>query len=955
MSEQTDQGARVEQGGRPTEKRARPTEQGARATERSNPAVEAEPAGIGSSDATDELSREVRLLGALLGQVIAEQAGEEILHTVERIRKLTIDIRKNPSPTRQLGLRAILEELPLEQIEPVIKSFLLYFYLTNLAEEKHRVRRVRERARTTSGGQEGSIEAALRKLLDEDPPERIRELIDSLSIGLVLTAHPTEARRRTVLVALRRTFALIDRLDDPRLTPNEDFEVRRRLREEISLLWRTKHVRSQRPTVLDEVRAFLLFFDETLFQVTPYLYRTVDRVLDLAPWTGSGPAEGPAGPARDSGHTGTRPPAVKPYLHWGSWVGADRDGHPRVTAEVTRRAAATGADHVLHGLERVTTRLIHTVTPANRGDVSPHLLARLDLDRDELGNAYDEIIRNYPDEPYRQRLGCMAERLRQTRHRLVNGRGLGAGYATPADLLVEIDELQAALIEDGMTRVAYGEVQSLRWQVETFGFHAFSLEVRQHSEVHAATLAALHDGVMLGEHEVTNGVTAAEVLETYRAIADIQARFGPAACERYIISFTRSAQDVFNVLELADYAGLSRAAIDVVPLLETADALEEAERLLDDLLSDPTYREHVRVRGDHQEVMLGYSDSTKESGAFAAAWLLQGAESKLVAAAARHGVRLTLFHGRGGAIGRGGGPMNRAILASAPHSLEGTLKITEQGEVVADRYSNFDIAMRHLAQLTNAVLIASSPGHEQQAREANERGRDTLVELAERSARAYRSLVWEDPAFEAFYIAATPITELSHLAMGSRPAARGGGGVSLGKLRAIPWVFSWAQSRLFLPAWFGLGMAVEAYESAHGEDATSTLRALYRESPFVAGVMDTMEMALAKVDLSVAGRYAALAPQPDGERIWDEIRSEYERTVAAVLRISGREKLLDEAPALQRSITLRNPYVDSLSELQVMLLSRLRATPEDDPAAAELRHLVQLTVSGVAAGLQNTG
>ncbi len=394
--------------------------------ERANPAVVAEPGGIGSSNAPDSLSREIKLLGSLLGQVIAEQAGEEILALVERVRKLTIDIRKNPSATRQRGLRAILEELSIEQIEALIKAFSLYFHLTNLAEEKHRVRRVRKRARTTPGGQEGSLEAAVRKLLAEDEPEQVRESIDRLSIGLVLTAHPTEARRRTVLVALRRTFALIDRLDDPRLTPNEDAEIRRRLREEISLLWRTSALRTERPSPLDEVRTALLFFDETLFQVTPYLYRTLDRVLDLAPWVSGDSSDGghAAGPATDSGHTGTRPPAVHAYLRWGSWVGSDRDGHPRVTAETTREAASIGADHVLRGLEHVATRLMHTITPTHMGaDVSERLRTRLELDREELGNAFVELLRHFPDEPYRQRFGCIAERLRQTRHRLVGGRG----------------------------------------------------------------------------------------------------------------------------------------------------------------------------------------------------------------------------------------------------------------------------------------------------------------------------------------------------------------------------------------------------------------------------------------------------------------------------------------------------------------------------------------------------
>ena len=598
----------------------------AQRVERANPAVEAEPGGIGSSNAPDALSREIKLLGSLLGQVIAEQAGEEILALVERVRKLTIDIRKNPSATRQRGLRAILEELSAEQIEALIKAFSLYFHLTNLAEEKHRVRRVRKRARTTPGGQDGSLEAAVRKLLAEDEPEQVRELIDRLSIGLVLTAHPTEARRRTVLVALRRTFALIDRLDDPRLTPNEDAEIRRRLREEISLLWRTSALRTERPSPLDEVRTALLFFDETLFQVTPYLYRTLDRVLDLAPWVSDDSPDGghAAGPATDSGHTGTRPPAVHAYPALGLMGGLGPRRSPAGDrGDDARGGIAIGADHVLRGLEHVATRLMHTITPTHMGaDVSERLRTRLELDREELGNAFEELLRHFPDEPYRQRFGCIAERLRQTRHRLVGGRGVGSGYLQPVDLLEELDELQAALIEDGMTRVAYGELQSMRWQVETFGFHALSLEVRQHSEVHAATLAAISDGVVLGERPVSNGVTAAEVLETYRAIADIQRRFGPQACQRYVISFTRQAQDVYNVLELADYAGLRRDAIDVVPLLETADALEHADRLFDETHGRPSLpraRASARRSPGGDAGLLGLDQGVRRDGGGVAA------------------------------------------------------------------------------------------------------------------------------------------------------------------------------------------------------------------------------------------------------------------------------------------------------------------------------------------------
>ena len=790
--------------------------------------MRAEPAGIGTSGARDPLSREIKLLGSLLGQVIAEQAGEGLLELVELVRRLTIDIRKTASPASQAELRSVIEGLSADQIEDLVKAFSLYFHLTNLAEEKHRVRRIRKRARTaSSGGLQGSIDAAIRRLIREDTPEQARALLDELSIGLVLTAHPTEARRRTLLVALRRCFALLDRLDDPRLVPNEDAEIRRRLREEISLLWRTSALRLERPSPLDEVRSAMLFFDESLFLVTPRLYRALDRALDRAPWVsgGGGPKQSPVGAASDSGRTGTRAPVVSAYLRWGSWVGGDRDGHPHVTADTTREAAAIGADHVLRGYEAVAARLMYTIaTVETDADTDPALAARLEQDRAELGGAYDELRRRFPNEPYRCRFGAIAERLRRTRHRVVDDHRQGGGYRSPQRLLTELEELRDALISDHLERVAYGEVQGLIWQLQTFGFHALSLEVRQHSEAHAATLKALDDSGDWEGIEVSRGVDAGEVIETFRAVRDIQERYGSGACERYVISFTRHAQDVFNVLTLADRAGLGRDAIDVVPLLETADALKGADRVFDDMLADERYREHLRGRGDHQEVMLGYSDSTKESGAMAAAWLLHGAEAKLAEAAERHGVRLTLFHGRGGAIGRGGGPMSRAILSSAPHSLRGHLKITEQGEVISDRYANRSIALRHLEQLTNAVLVASSSKHEQTGQAAQERGATTIDELAERSAEAYQALVWDDPAFEQYFVAATPIAELSGLTLGSRPSARGGGRISLDSLRAIPWVFAWSQSRAFLPAWYGLGTAVEAYESEHGAGTTERLQ-----------------------------------------------------------------------------------------------------------------------------------
>jgi phosphoenolpyruvate carboxylase len=923
-----------------------------------NPAARAEPRGIGTSRARDPLAREVKLLGALLGQVIVEQEGLAALELVERVRRATIAVRRHHgAAAERRRLSNELDQVDLPAAEILIRAFSLYFQLTNLAEEKQRIRRIRQRQRQAPRGViDESIAAAVlslrRRGLDE---AGMRRLLDQLLIGPVLTAHPTEARRRTLLVALRRAYVLLDQLDDPRLTPAEDAELRRRLREEITLLWNTSALRAASPTPLDEVRSVMAFFDESLFLVTPRLYRLLDRALDLRPDTDAGR---PTGAARDSGMTGTRPPLVHAFLRWGSWVGGDRDGNPAVTAAVTAQALRIQTDHVLRAYEAVSRRLMETV--AITAEAGPLLAARLASDRAELPRTARELDRRFARAPYRQRFGYIAERLRRTRLRLttdapagVHDPELSGGYGRPADRAAELDELGRELLDRRMGRVAHGVVQEFRWQVETFGFHGLSLEIRQHSDVHVAALST--DDPLA---DVAAGVTAQEVMATFRALSDIQARFGAEACRRYVVSFTRSAADVLNVLELARRATRSdmQPELDVVPLFESADALEGCARIVDQLLAEPAYQAHLEARGRQQEVMLGYSDSTKESGALAAAWMLYRAQGQLVRAAERHGVALTLFHGRGGAIGRGGGPMTRAVLAQAGGSVAGRLKLTEQGEVIADRYANPAIALRHLEQLTHACLLASTSEHDATARRAAEEGAPILHELAEDARRTYRGLVWEEPRFEEYFRAATPIDELAQLAIGSRPSGRGAAtGARLEQLRAIPWVFAWSQSRANLPGWYGSGSALAAYRARHGVEGLQRLQQLYRAWPFFASLLDNAEMILAKADMPVARRYASLAPSVDSRRIWRRIKSEHERSVEEILAVTGRARLLDDVPVLQRSIELRNPYVDSLSELQVRLLARLRNLPIEDARRPELLRLVHLTVSGVAAGLQNTG
>jgi phosphoenolpyruvate carboxylase len=937
-----------------------------------NAAVRAEPGSIGTARARDQLALEVRLLGSLLGQVIAEQAGRDLLDLVEHVRLTLIRLRRDDDIAEREALALKLAGLDVDRAEVVIRAFSLYFRLVNQAEERDLIRTARRRERSSrddpAGDSIAGSVAALRRNGRTD--DEIRALIGRLRITPVLTAHPTEARRRTLLLALRRVDRLLARLGDRDVPPQEDRDLRRRLREEITLLWRTADLRSVAPSPLDEVRTALAFFDETLFGVAPLLLRAADAALDRA---GRG-AAGATGEAADAGGTGTRPPVVPAFLRWGSWIGGDRDGNPAVTSEVTERTLRIHADHVLRGYEAVARRLAQTIAAsAPPADVPGRLATRLARDADLLPEMDRQLRRRYPEEPYRQRFGFIAERLHRTRAFLIGQQApLTGRYEDPAELDAELAEVQEALAGSGLERVAWGEVQDLRWQLATFGFHLASLEIRQHSAVHARTLAAVGgEGAGPGEAtgDVAPGVAAADVVETFRTVAGLQARFGPSAVERYVVSFTARAEDVRAVLELARHAGIEERdgalPLDVVPLFEDAATLDGAGVILDAILSDPGYRVHVRRRADRQEVMLGYSDSNKESGYLAANWLIHRAQGALVDVARRHGVELTLFHGRGGGIGRGGGPANRAILGLAPGAVDGRLKVTEQGEVIAENYAEPAIALRHIERLTAAALTASTEEHAAGLREAEAAGGRILEELAATSQDAYRRLVLEDRGFVEFFRLVTPIDEIATLRLGSRPAARGRAGQdadeaasptpAIADLRAIPWVFAWSQARIDLPGWFGLGSAFKVYGAAHGESGVRDLVRLYRSWPFLASLLDNAELSLARADMGVARQYAALAAGDEHARRWAAIEDEHRRTVGWLARVTGRERLLDGDAELRRRIVLRDPYVDSLSALQVTLLARLRRCGPDDPERGRLLRLVQLTVNGIAAGLQATG
>jgi phosphoenolpyruvate carboxylase len=876
------------------------------------------------------LRRDVRLLGDLLGEVIRESGGQGLLDDTERLRRAVIAARAKPSGDEAdlAGdeIAALVASWPLARAELVAKAFTIYFHLTNLAEERHRVRTLRGQADLSPGlgPRRESLAAAVARFGAE--PGQLHELLARLRVQPVLTAHPTEARRRAVAAALRRVARLIAELDAARL-PADIAEVRRRLREEIGLLWLTAPLRVKPIGPADEVRTVMAVFDDTLFSLAPAFYRALDQACRGLPGAGGEPA-----------------PLVTACLRFGSWVGADRDGNPTVTAQVTREAAMIHADHALRALENATNRVGRALTVhAAAAPPSVGLALALEAAETEHPELVAQIGARSPEEPYRTFLLFLAERVQATRLRHAD-----LAYPDCGAFLADLRLVQESLAAAGAARQAFGELQNLIWQAETFGFHAASLEVRQHSAVHARALREIDAGGELSAQ-------TAEVLATMRAIGWIQGRFGVAACRRYVISFTRSADDVAAVYRLASLAarGAPPPVLDVVPLFESGEDLHNATEVLDGMLELKPVAERLAQTGRRLEVMLGYSDSAKELGPVSATLALYDAQERLAGWAAANGVELTLFHGRGGALGRGGGPAGRAVLAQAPGSVDGRLKVTEQGEVIFARYGDPVIGQRHLEQVTSAVLAASAPGATASSRAAAQRFRPVADRMAGAAVAAYRELVEAD-GFAGWLARISPLEELGRMRIGSRPARRGAAGApgpaDLAELRAIPWVFAWAQTRLNLPGWYGLGSGLAAVLSGPG--GLAELHEAYQGWPVLTVMLENAEMSLAKTDRRMAARHLALGGRDDLTAL---VLAEYDLTRRLLLEVTGHARLLANRPVLSRAVTLRDPYVDALSYLQLRALAELRGAGGEPGERDQLERLLLLSVNGVAAGLQNTG
>ena len=890
------------------------------------------------------MRRDVRLLGEILGRVIAESDGDALLADVEDLRRRVIAARQHGasgerpvSGTADADITALVASWPLARAEAVARAFTVYFHLANLAEEHQRIRTLRERDTGAEPVRE-SLAAAMTALGETVGDDERAALLGRLEIHPVLTAHPTEARRRAVTEALRRISQQLDDLNDARLGAAAHAEARRRLQEEIDLLWRTSALRTQAMQPLDEVRSGAAIFDETLFRLAPSVYRALDRALQ-------------------GESSGTVAPQAPAFLRFGSWIGADRDGNPFVTAAVTEQTARIQADHALRALENAATRIGRSLTvdavllAQSAADRGAGALAELDSALALLAVAdpalLADLVSRSPGEPFRTFLLYTGHRLQATRQQLAqDAPARGLCYGSADEFVAELRLLQRALAEAGAIRQAYGELQHLIWQAETFGFHLAELEVRQHSAVHAAALRELRVG------QAPSAQTR-EVLATLAAIAEIQQRHGLAACHRYVVSFTTSAADIAAVYELAELAVDSRPPVlDVVPLFESGNDLANAVAILDDMIELEPVAQRLAAGGRRLEVMLGYSDSAKELGMVSATFRLFDVQLRLARWASQRGINLVLFHGRGGALGRGGGPAGRAVLAQAPGSVDGRFKVTEQGEVIFARYGHPVIGQRHLEQVTSAVLLASAGTPE--ATEPLAAFVPVTEALETAALAAYRELVTAD-GFAEWFARLSPLAEIGAMRLGSRPARRGlAAPAGLADLRAIPWVFAWSQTRVNLPGWYGLGSGLAAALS--GPDGLNAVRAAYAEWPLLAVLLDNAEMSLAKTNRRIAERYLALG---DNDRLAARVLAEYDLTRDLVLKVTGHDRLLADRAVLARAVALRDPYVDALSHLQLRALAEVRAAEEstgsDDSQRAALLRFLLLTVNGVAAGLQNTG
>jgi phosphoenolpyruvate carboxylase len=941
------------------------------------------------------LRQDIRALGEILGHAIQQHSGSHVFEMVERLR---LDCRRLRECAENLAgasateytayqqeiaaldqeITQIVESCDLETAIDVVRAFTVYFHLINTAEQHHRIRRryAYERA-NMAAVQRGSL-AALAEDLQKLDTEIIQQLLNQLSIELVFTAHPTEATRRSLITQSRKIARLLEAHDAfQQMTPRQQEIWRCDLENTISLLWRTDSIRHVRLQPLDEIKMGVYYLDEVLYTAVPELYSQLEQVL----------ASAQAGNQFQ----------IPSFLRLGSWIGGDQDGNPNVLPTTMLQALNLQRAHILehyrYSIESLAQEYSQSLQYCS---ITPELEASIARDAEHLADYDRELGSQTAQEPYRRKLSFMWKRLSA----LVDSepdKTEGYPYSHPSELLHDLELVHDSLLKNGDAGIAQGRLATLTRQIQVFGFHFVALDVRQHSERHASALAELlrstgliqEDYRDLNEHARVSLLEALlsdprvlprqnlqlsaeteHILHTFETIRQARQEFGEGAITCYIISMTRAVSDLLEVLFFCKEAGIT--SLPIVPLFETIDDLRSCTTILEDALRLSVYRAHVQACQNQQQVMLGYSDSSKDGGILTSGWELYQAQGRLTELGKNHQIGITLFHGRGGAIGRGGGPIYDAVLGQPPGSVNGHIRVTEQGEMLSFKYGLPGIALRNLELVVSGVIKSSLPEESTQETPLRDKQRQRRAEIMEElSASAYsyyRRLIYDDPDFLRFFEQATPILELGWLNIGSRPARRSRGR-GIEELRAIPWVFSWMQSRYVLPSWYGVGHALEEYLAKH-PDGLAELRQMYQTWPFMRAFIDNMQMTLSKADRHIARHYATLvADDALRARLSQEIDAEYARTERLLLEIVEGKALLDNNRVLQLSIRRRNPYVDPLSYFQVALLRRLRplggplilddqdlltASPEEKERA-RLTYAVLLTINGVAAGLRNTG
>jgi phosphoenolpyruvate carboxylase len=896
----------------------------------------------------EALRADIRRLGSQLGQALTRQHGADLLDLVEQIRTLTKAVRQAGDPGADDDLTSLLEGLDLPTTIEAVRAFSAYFYLANVAEQTHRVEELAE------GDREAILSDTVDRILAAEPdPAQLEQILARLEVRPVFTAHPTEAARRSILRKLAYIADLLAERTEPTTNERERERIDRRTEEVIDQIWQTDELRATRPSPTDEVKSAIFYLDLLFSRVLADLGEEVAI------------------------HLGRLGADEQTAIRFGSWVGGDRDGNPEVTPEVTMETLELQHDHGLRALITAIEELAEDLSISSAiKEISADLEASLNDDREALPAVWRRFRALNANEPYRLKCAYIHQRLINTRQRILTGGRprSGVDYSGPEDLAGELGAMADSLIAHEGALIASGALARLRRRVDAFGFHFATLDIREHAHRLHDTVAALYERIGVGydlDRDHRESILAAELsgarplsspvstldgehartMATFETIREALDRFGPVI-ESYIISMTQGVDDVLAATVLAREAGLidldqDIARIGFVPLFETIDELRRSGELLDRLLSIGPYRKLVALRGDTQEVMLGYSDSNKEGGITTSQWEIYKSQRLLQNAAAQHNVHLRLFHGRGGTIGRGGGPSHTAVLAQPYGTVDGAIKVTEQGEVISDKYGLPRLAARNLELVLSSVLEASFLHRtSRQPPDVLSRWTEAMEAFSVTAHEAYRDFV-SDPHLIPYYLSATPVEELGAMNIGSRPSRRPGGGGGLGDLRAIPWVFGWTQSRQIIPGWYGVGSGLRAVQSDYADVFSDMAERFLYLQTFLANV----EMTLAKTDLSIAHRYCERLVAAQDRSIFERITAEYELTVSQVSKLTGRE-ILGSNPLLARTLEVRNIYLDPINYLQVSLLERSRRAKDVDP---QLQRALLLTVNGIAAGMRNTG